>query len=92
MEKLIVALLLTVTPAISANASIDLDPFSRSVPKAFSALDALAGAAGEPWLVRMTGSGSTCFALYNEKGPRDAALEAVQRRFPGWWTAAAEIL
>ncbi|MEC8155004.1 MAG: hypothetical protein VX077_08950 [Pseudomonadota bacterium] len=40
----------------------------------------------------MTGSGSTCFALYNEKGPRDAALEAVQRRFPGWWTAAAEIL
>ena len=56
------------------------------------ALDVLAGAAGEPWLVRMTGSGSTCFALYNEKGPRDAALEAVQRRFPGWWTAAAEIL
>ena len=43
MEKLIVALLLTLTPAISANASIDLDPFSRSVPKAFSALDALAG-------------------------------------------------
>jgi len=56
-----------------------------------TALDALSGA-GDPWLVRMTGSGSTCFALYHEKGPRDAALEAVQRRFPRWWTAAAEIL
>ncbi|MEC8710129.1 MAG: 4-(cytidine 5'-diphospho)-2-C-methyl-D-erythritol kinase [Pseudomonadota bacterium] len=72
----------------------DLEAPARDLnPDIGVALDALAGAtAGEPWLVRMTGSGSTCFALYNEKGPRDAALEAVQRRFPGWWTAAAEIL
>lgn len=71
----------------------DLEAPARALnPDIGAALDALGGAAGEPWLVRMTGSGSTCFALYNEKGPRDAALEAVQRRFPGWWTAAAEIL
>ena len=71
----------------------DLEAPARDLnPDIGVALDVLAGAAGEPWLVRMTGSGSTCFALYNEKGPRDAALEAVQRRFPGWWTAAAEIL
>ena len=71
----------------------DLEAPARDLnPDIGVALDVLAGVAGEPWLVRMTGSGSTCFALYNEKGPRDAALEAVQRRFPGWWTAAAEIL
>ncbi|MBB24976.1 MAG: 4-(cytidine 5'-diphospho)-2-C-methyl-D-erythritol kinase [Geminicoccus sp.] len=71
----------------------DLEAPARALnPDIGAALDALCGAAGEPWLVRMTGSGSTCFALYNKKGPRDAALEAVQRRFPGWWTAAAEIL
>ena len=71
----------------------DLEAPARAInPDIGAALDALGGTAGEPWLVRMTGSGSTCFALYNEKGPRDAALEAVQRRFPGWWTAAAEIL
>lgn len=71
----------------------DLEAPARALnPDIGAALDALRGAAGEPWLVRMTGSGSTCFALYNEKGPRDAALEAFQRRFPGWWTAAAEIL
>ena len=71
----------------------DLEAPARDLnPDISVALDVLAGVAGEPWLVRMTGSGSTCFALYNEKGPRDAALEAVQRRFPGWWSAAAEIL
>ncbi|RZO32811.1 MAG: 4-(cytidine 5'-diphospho)-2-C-methyl-D-erythritol kinase [Rhodospirillaceae bacterium] len=46
----------------------------------------------DAWLVRMTGSGSTCFALFHEKGPRDAALNSVQQRFPDWWSAAAEIL
>ena len=70
----------------------DLEAPARNLNPAIGiGLDALSEA-GEPWLVRMTGSGSTCFALYNEKGPRDAALEAVQRRFPGWWTAAAAIL
>ena len=70
----------------------DLEAPARDLNPAIGmGLDALSEA-GEPWLVRMTGSGSTCFALYNEKGPRDAALEAVQRRFPGWWTAAAAIL
>ncbi|GMM92236.1 hypothetical protein MTsN3n11_05380 [Qipengyuania sp. MTN3-11] len=43
MEKLLVALLLTLTPAIPANASIDLDPFSGRLPKALSALDGFAG-------------------------------------------------
>ena len=53
-------------------------------------LDSLRAQAGA-WLVRMTGSGSTCFALFHEKGPRDAALAAVQQAHPTWWSAGADI-
>jgi 4-diphosphocytidyl-2-C-methyl-D-erythritol kinase len=40
------------------------------------------------WLVRMSGSGATCFALY-ETG---AALEAAQASLPaGWWQLAGKL-
>lgn len=58
------------------------------IAEALERLSAFSGA----WLVRMTGSGSTCFALFHEKGPRDAALDQLIRAFPTWWSAAAEIL
>ena len=58
------------------------------IAEALERLSAFPGA----WLVRMTGSGSTCFALFHEKGPRDAALDQIIRAFPTWWSAAAEIL
>jgi 4-diphosphocytidyl-2-C-methyl-D-erythritol kinase len=38
-----------------------------------------------PWLARMSGSGATCFALYDSAQQRDAARAAM----PGaWWTLA----
>lgn len=66
-------------------------PASTLNPDIAWALDCLSGLDGT-WLVRMTGSGSTCFALFHEKGPRDAALSLVQQSHPTWWSAAAEIL
>jgi len=60
-------------------------------PDVADALGLLSGLDGS-WLVRMTGSGSTCFALFHEKGPRDAALALVQQARPTWWSGAAEIL
>ena len=38
-----------------------------------------------PWLARMSGSGATCFALYDSEQARDAAAEQVQTKRPGWW-------
>jgi 4-diphosphocytidyl-2-C-methyl-D-erythritol kinase len=38
-----------------------------------------------PWLARMSGSGATCFALYDSLAERDAAQAAMPR---GWWTMA----
>ncbi|MES2491913.1 MAG: 4-(cytidine 5'-diphospho)-2-C-methyl-D-erythritol kinase [Pseudomonadota bacterium] len=43
------------------------------------------------WLVRMSGSGATCFALYDDAAARDAAQAAVQAAQSGWWTLAGSL-
>ena len=39
-----------------------------------------------PWLARMSGSGATCFALFDAEAERDAAAALLAQRHPGWWT------
>lgn len=34
---------------------------------------------------RMSGSGATCFALFEDEGARDAAEAALNAAHPGWW-------
>jgi 4-diphosphocytidyl-2-C-methyl-D-erythritol kinase len=41
-----------------------------------------------PWLARMSGSGATCFALYDSPAARDAAQAAIPA---GWWTLAGAL-
>ena len=41
-----------------------------------------------PWLARMSGSGATCFALYDTLEARDAAAAAMPRE---WWTMAGRL-
>lgn len=41
-----------------------------------------------PWLTRMSGSGATCFALFDAEAERDAAAAALALRHPGWWQMA----
>jgi 4-diphosphocytidyl-2-C-methyl-D-erythritol kinase len=41
-----------------------------------------------PWLARMSGSGATCFALYDTAAQRDAAQAAMPA---GWWTLAGAL-
>ena len=38
-----------------------------------------------PWLARMSGSGATCFALYDSEAVRDEAAGQVHAQRPGWW-------
>ena len=38
-----------------------------------------------PWLARMSGSGATCFALYEDARQRDAAAAKLAGEQPGWW-------
>jgi 4-diphosphocytidyl-2-C-methyl-D-erythritol kinase len=62
------------TPAIS------LCPVIAEV---LAALEATA-----PWLARMSGSGATCFALYDTPEARDAAQAAMPAE---WWTMAGRL-
>ncbi|MGB7655149.1 MAG: 4-(cytidine 5'-diphospho)-2-C-methyl-D-erythritol kinase [Novosphingobium sp.] len=41
--------------------------------------------ATQPWLARMSGSGATCFALYEDAAKRDAAAARIAANHPGWW-------
>jgi 4-diphosphocytidyl-2-C-methyl-D-erythritol kinase len=44
--------------------------------------------ATSPWLARMSGSGATCFALYETPEARDAAAAAMPAE---WWTLAGRL-
>ena len=41
--------------------------------------------ADKPWLARMSGSGATCFALYESEAERDRAAQRIGDVRPDWW-------
>lgn len=43
----------------------------------------------KPRLSRMSGSGATCFALFETNCQRDVARKAIVNACPGWWTMAS---
>ena len=55
--------------------------------------DVLALLAKQPGvdLVRMSGSGATCFALFSDAQKRDAAAKAIAAARPSWWTLATQL-
>lgn len=44
-----------------------------------------------PLLVRMSGSGATCFALYESEAAREAAAGRIAANEPGWWQMAGRL-
>jgi 4-diphosphocytidyl-2-C-methyl-D-erythritol kinase len=60
------------------------EPASALVPQIGSVL-AWLSAQEDTWFVRMSGSGATCFALFESEEARDAAAQAVPRE---WWRLA----
>jgi len=62
----------------------DLEPSALALcPAVEDVLEALRQTL--PWLARMSGSGATCFALYDSPALRDAAAHAIAAKHPGWW-------
>jgi 4-diphosphocytidyl-2-C-methyl-D-erythritol kinase len=45
----------------------------------------------ESWLARMSGSGATCFALYDGKAQCDAAAARIAAAHPEWWQMAGAL-
>jgi 4-diphosphocytidyl-2-C-methyl-D-erythritol kinase len=71
-----------------AASSNDLEaPATRIQPvigQVIAALNATNGA----WLARMSGSGATCFAIYENTAEAGRAAEQIRRGHPGWWVHA----
>ena len=66
----------------------DLQPSAEAIAPAISnALAALVAGAGVR-LARMSGSGATCFALYEDRGAAARAARAVKAERPAWWVRA----
>jgi 4-diphosphocytidyl-2-C-methyl-D-erythritol kinase len=62
-------------------------PATAIVPEIAEILDALADAR----LARMSGSGATCFGLFDSETDRDAAAERIRAKRPGWWQLATRL-
>jgi len=69
---------------IAQNGRNDLrDPAIAICPPIADVLGALA--ATDAWMHEMSGSGATCFALYESADLRDKAAEKLQSGHPEWW-------
>jgi 4-diphosphocytidyl-2-C-methyl-D-erythritol kinase len=73
---------------VLAESSNDLEaPATRIHPvigKVISALNATNGA----WLARMSGSGATCFAIFENTAEAQRAAQKIQLDHPQWWVHA----
>ncbi|MBV9930580.1 MAG: 4-(cytidine 5'-diphospho)-2-C-methyl-D-erythritol kinase [Alphaproteobacteria bacterium] len=72
-------------PAEPAAARNDLEAPACAVAPAIADVLAALRAAGGATLVRMSGSGATCFGLYADEAARDEAAAGIARSHPGWW-------
>lgn len=62
-------------------------PALALVPEIGAVLEALAGAR----VARMSGSGATCFGLYENEAARDAAAARIAAAKPGWWLSQTRL-
>lgn len=65
-------------------------PAIALLPVIQTALDALKLQNGSR-ITRMSGSGSTCFALFHTIAQAEAAARAIQKKYPAWWVHAGYI-
>lgn len=68
---------------VAAAGRNDLEPPARAIAPQIDAVLALLTRAPGVELARMSGSGATCFAIFDETEARDAAATTARER--GWW-------
>ncbi len=66
----------------------DMQASAERLTPAIAETLALLGEAGEARLVRMSGSGATCFALYADRHAAARAAAWLRQRRPQWWVRA----
>jgi 4-diphosphocytidyl-2-C-methyl-D-erythritol kinase len=76
--------------ALAAGTNDLEEPAMRIQPaigEVIAALNATSGA----WLARMSGSGATCFALYENTAEARRAADEVRSQHPSWWVHAGTL-
>ncbi len=66
------------------------EPAIHVAPVVADVLDTIAALPG-CLLPRLSGSGATCFGLFEDADSAEAALAETRRRRPGWWSVAARL-
>src|SRR6202047_3961530 len=73
---------------VLAASSNDLEaPATRIQPVIGEVLSALSATNGA-WLARMSGSGATCFAIFENTAEAQRASQKIQQGHPNWWVHA----
>jgi 4-diphosphocytidyl-2-C-methyl-D-erythritol kinase len=69
----------------------DMEPGAATLaPEIQTALDALT-ALPHQQLVRMSGSGATCFAVFATRAEADGAAQSLLAQYPNWWVQSATL-
>jgi 4-diphosphocytidyl-2-C-methyl-D-erythritol kinase len=69
----------------------DLQPPAQAIAPVIGEVVALLAEQPGVILARMSGSGATCFALFESDAERDAADRAIASARPDWWRLASRI-
>ncbi|MET0567731.1 MAG: 4-(cytidine 5'-diphospho)-2-C-methyl-D-erythritol kinase, partial [Hyphomicrobiaceae bacterium] len=70
----------------------DLEAPAKKLCPEIARIQAALAAQSGARVVRMSGSGPTCFALFSNRAEADTAAAAIARHESGWWLAATEIV
>ncbi len=73
--------------ALAASSNDLEEPATRIQPAVGEVIAALSATNGA-WLVRMSGSGATCFSIYENTADAGRAAEKIRFDHPGWWVHA----
>ena len=74
-----------------AASSNDLEAPALRVEPVIGEVIAALNATNGAWLARMSGSGATCFAIYENTAEAGRAAEKLRREHPGWWVHAGTL-
>lgn len=70
----------------------DLEPPALEIAPAIGEVLAMLRGQRGAGIARMSGSGATCFAIFESRDTAQAAAEAIKTAKPGWWVTATRVL
>jgi 4-diphosphocytidyl-2-C-methyl-D-erythritol kinase len=74
-----------------AASSNDLEAPAMRIQSVIGDVIAALSATNGAWLTRMSGSGATCFTIFENTAEAQRAAEKIRRDHPGWWVHAGTL-